>query len=236
MRARLPSLNKNAREGEIQMKKPFLMPMKLQFFAEETADDQTATETTETEETAAEETTEKELDSEKVVEKLQKRLASKTASEKETKTQLEQALARISELEKGNKKSVKEKSEEEKLSEAQKAKDDEIATLRKQIKVAEITQQADEVLKESGLSVGKDILNLIVSEDEDKTYSNVKAMLSFLAEQQKQWEIKRNTGQTPRKKVSQDGMTKEAIMAIKDPVARQKAIEENLQLFNNFNF
>lgn len=176
------------------------------------------------------------VDSEKIVEKLQKRLASKTASEKETKTQLEQALARISELEKGNKKSVKEKSEEEKLSEAQKAKDDEIATLRKQIKVAEITQQADEVLKESGLSVGKDILNLIVSEDEDKTYSNVKAMLSFLAEQQKQWEIKRNTGQTPRKKVSQDGMTKEAIMAIKDPMARQKAIEENLQLFNNFNF
>lgn len=176
------------------------------------------------------------VDSEKIVEKLQKRLASKTASEKETKTQLEQALARISELEKGNKKSVKEKSEEEKLSEAQKAKDDEIATLRKQIKVAEITQQADEVLKESGLSVGKDILSLIVSEDEDKTYSNVKAMLSFLAEQQKQWEIKRNTGQTPRKKVSQDGMTKEAIMAIKDPVARQKAIEENLQLFNNFNF
>lgn len=176
------------------------------------------------------------VDSEKIVEKLQKRLASKTASEKETKTQLEQALARISELEKVNKKSVKEKSEEEKLSEAQKAKDDEIATLRKQIKVAEITQQADEVLKESGLSVGKDILSLIVSEDEDKTYSNVKAMLSFLAEQQKQWEIKRNTGQTPRKKVSQDGMTKEAIMAIKDPVTRQKAIEENLQLFNNFNF
>ena len=105
------------------MKTPFLLPMRLQFFAEssdETETDETHTEETAAEETAAEETEtdEKELDSEKVVEKLQKRLASKTAAEKETKTQLEQALSRIEELENAGKKGVKELSDEEKATKA----------------------------------------------------------------------------------------------------------------------
>lgn len=189
----------NAREGEIHMKKPFLMPMKLQFFAEETADDQVETEVTETEETAAEETEEKELDSDKVVEKLQKRLASKTAAEKETKTQLDQALARIEELEGASKKGIKELSDEEKASKAQEEKDAEIAQLKAQIKIAESTQQADEVLKEAGLVVGKDILSIVVSEDDAQTLANVKALITYTQEQQKQWEVKRNTGTTPKK-------------------------------------
>src|SRR5699024_3194622 len=111
-------------------------------------------ETTEVDETTEE--TEEKPDADKIVEKLQKRLDSKTKAEKETKTQLEQALARIEELEKGGKKSVKEQSVEDKEAEAQKAKDDEIAQLRQQIKLAEVTQQADEVLKESGLALGKE--------------------------------------------------------------------------------
>ncbi|MGX2944214.1 capsid assembly scaffolding protein Gp46 family protein [Enterococcus alishanensis] len=138
------------------------------------------------------------VDSEKVIEKLQKRIGKEQAEKNETKTQLDQALSRIEELEKGSKKSVKEKSDEEKAIEAQKAKDDEIAALRAQIKVADLTQQADEVLKESGLAVGKDVLSIIVNEDEETTYSNVKAIINFLNEQQKQWEIKRNTGDTPK--------------------------------------
>lgn len=138
------------------------------------------------------------VDSEKVIEKLQKRIGKEQAEKNETKTQLDQALARIEELEKDSKKSVKEKSNEEKAAEAQKAKDDEIAALRAQIKVADLTQQADEVLKESGLAVGKDVLSIIVNEDEETTYSNVKAIINFLNEQQKQWEIKRNTGDTPK--------------------------------------
>lgn len=181
------------------MKIPFLLPMKLQFFAEPT--DETETAETHTEETAAEETEtdEKELDSEKVVEKLQKRLASKTAAEKETKTQLEQALARIEELENAGKKGVKELSDEEKAAKEQQEKDAEIAKLKAQIKIAESTQQADEVLKEAGLAVGKDVLALVVDEDDSKTLANVKALINYTQDQQKQWEVKRNTGTTPKK-------------------------------------
>ena len=141
--------------GEIYMKKTLKgLPLNLQLFAEEVPAEQPEVEVKEAEVTETEETDKPDAD--KIVEKLQKRLDSKTKAEKETKTQLEQALARIEELEKGGKKSVKEQSVEEKEAEAQKAKDDEIAQLRQQIKLAEVTQQADEVLKESGLALGKD--------------------------------------------------------------------------------
>lgn len=180
--------------------KELLMPMKLQFFAEETADDQVEAPETNVEETTAEETeTEEKLDSEKVVEKLQKRLASKTAAEKETKSQLEQALSRIEELENAGKKGVKELSDEEKATKAQQEKDDEIAKLKSQIKIAESTQQADEVLKEAGLAVGKDILALVVAEDDTQTLANVKALITYTQDQQAKWEVRRNTGTTPKK-------------------------------------
>ena len=186
-------------KGEKHMKKSLKgLPLNLQLFAEEVPAEQPEVEVEETEVTETEETEEK-PDADKIVEKLQKRLDSKTKAEKETKTQLEQALARIEELEKGGRKSVKEQSVEDKEAEAQKAKDDEIAQLRQQIKLAEVTQQADEVLKESGLALGKDMLTLLVNEDEEQTYSNVKSLISFLDEQQKQWEVKRNTGVTPKK-------------------------------------
>ena len=79
------------------------LPLNLQLFAEDVTAEQPQTEVEETEVTETDKP-----DADKIVEKLQKRLDSKTKAEKETKTQLEQALARIEELEKGNKKSVKE--------------------------------------------------------------------------------------------------------------------------------
>lgn len=173
------------------------LPANLQQFAEDAPAEQPEVEVEDTEVTGTEEVDKPDAD--KIIEKLQKRLDSKTKAEKETKTQLEQALARIEELEKGGKKSVKEQSVEDKEAQAQQAKDDEIAQLKQQIKLAEVTQQADEVLKESGLALGKDMLSLLVNEDEEQTYSNVKSLISFLDAQQKQWEIKRNTGVTPKK-------------------------------------
>lgn len=205
------------------MKTPFLLPMRLQFFAESA--DETETDETHTEETAAEETEtdEKELDSEKVVEKLQKRLASKTAAEKETKTQLEQALSRIEELENAGKKGVKELSDEEKATKAQQEKDDKIAKLESQIKIAESTQQADEVLKDAGLTVGKDILGIVVVEDDQQTLANVKALINYTQDQRSKWEIARNTGSTPKRTPgNQQAITQEQFDAM--PFAQKSAL------------
>ena len=137
-------------------------------------------------------------DNDKIVEKLQKRIGKEQAEKNETKTQLEQALSRIEELEKGGKKSVKEKSDEEKAAELQKAKDDEIASLKAQIKISNIISQADEVLKESGIALSSAELGLLVDVDEEKTYSNVKTFLNLLDNQRSQWEKARNTGTTPK--------------------------------------
>ena len=199
LNARWPPCHKMREERNYTMKKTFLMPMNLQYFAEQ-ADDQVEVPETNVEETTAEETeTEEKLDSEKVVEKLQKRLASKTAAEKETKTQLEQALARIEELENAGKKGVKELSDEEKAAKEQQEKDAEIAKLKAQIKIAEATQQADEVLKDAGLTVGKDILGIVVAEDDQQTLANVKALINYTQDQRSKWEIARNTGSTPKR-------------------------------------
>lgn len=136
---------------------------------------------------------------EKVIEKLQKRIGKEQADKNEMKSQLEHAMARIEELEKGGKKSIKEKSEEEKTAELQKEKDDKIAALEAQIKLSNITREADEVLKESGLALKAEELALLVDVDEEKTYSNVKTFLGLLENQRVQWEKERNTGVTPKK-------------------------------------
>ena len=183
------------------MEQKELLPLNLQLFAEEAADETSeAGSETETEtETNVEEQQEQSTDNDKIVEKLQKRIGKEQAEKNETKTQLDQALSRIEELEKGGKKSVKEKSDEEKAAELQKAKDDEIASLKAQIKISNITSQADEVLKESGISLSAAELGLLVDVDEEKTYSNVKTFLNLLDNQRSQWEKARNTGTTPKR-------------------------------------
>lgn len=138
-------------------------------------------------------------DVDKIVEKLQQRLKSKTKETNETKSQLEQALARIEELENAGKKGVKELSDEEKAAKAQQEKDEEIANLKAKIKIAESTQQADEVLKDAGLVVGKDMLSMLVAEDDQLTLGNVKALIQYTNEQRTAWEKARNTGATPKK-------------------------------------
>lgn len=177
------------------MEQTELSPLNLQLSAEKAAD-----ETSEAgSETGKEEQQKQSTDIDKIVEKLQKRIGKEQAEKNETKTQLEQALARIEELEKGGKKSVKEKSYEEKVVELQKAKDDEIASLKAQIKISNITSQADEVLKESGIVLSAAELGLLVDVDEEKTYSNVKTFLNLLDNQRSQWEKARNTGTTPKR-------------------------------------
>ncbi|MDT2594354.1 MULTISPECIES: DUF4355 domain-containing protein [Lactococcus] len=180
------------------MEQTKLLPLNLQLFAEE-AVDETSEAGSEKTETNEEEQQEQSTDNDKIVEKLQKRIGKEQAEKNETKTQLEQALARIEELEKGGKKSVKEKSDEEKAAELQKAKDDEIASLKAQIKISNITSQADEVLKESGIALSAAELGLLVDVDEEKTYSNVKTFLNLLDNQRSQWEKARNTGTTPKR-------------------------------------
>lgn len=175
------------------MLKKRLLPMNLQLFADQ---EEMVEEVDET--TVVEEQTEQ-VDSDKIVEKLQKRLGKETHEKNETKEQLTQALTRIEELEKGNKKGVKEQSDEEKEVEAKKAKDSEIEELRRTIKLQEVTSEVDEVLKESGFALNKEELALVVSSDEEKSYSNVKTLINLINRDRERQAVIRNTGVTPKK-------------------------------------
>jgi len=186
------------------MNKPFL-PMKLQLFAESEASDNAET-VEQQEEVTAETTEESSIDSDKVIEKLQKRIGKETSEKKETQEQLEQALKRIEELETSSKKGVKEQSDEEKAIELQKAKDTEIEKLRNELKLRDITIQVDEVLKESGFALNKEELALVVDTDEEQSYSKVKTMISLINRIKEQEAISYNTGKTP-KKVSNTNQT-----------------------------
>src|SRR5699024_10392883 len=141
-----------------------------------------------------------------VIEKLQKRLNSKTQAEKETKDQLAHALERIEQLEKkqkGSKARESKEGTEDAKANSEKTlldeRDKEIADLKRQIKRSESRVQADEVLKEAGLSVGRDLLDTLVSDEDEQTLANVKALVNFVNELQKAWELKRNSGTAPKK-------------------------------------
>lgn len=156
-----------------------------------------------TEEVAAETTESNSIDSEKVIEKLQKRLGKETSEKNETKEQLEKALLEIDELKKASKKGVKELSEEDKAKQEQNAKDSKIKELENQIKIQNITSQVDEVLKESGFALKKEELSLVVNSDEEVSYSNVQTLISLINRDREQQAIKRNTGVTPKAQTTQ---------------------------------
>ncbi|MDT2830027.1 DUF4355 domain-containing protein [Vagococcus carniphilus] len=194
-------------------------------------------ETTETEEVietgAQVETTETDpVDSDKVVEKLQSRLKAETAQKKDAETQLAEALERIKELETNPKKTIKEKSDEDKVIE----KDKEIQTLRNQIRASEITKQADEVLKEAGLSVPHEMLSILVNTDEEKTFSNIKSFVDFVGgirtdvENDIKNKVKNSQYPSFASGKKQTG-SREKILAIKDDAERLKAIADNKDLF-----
>ena len=181
-----------------------LMKMNLQFFAEEQGSDVTeqtdvAEEVTPDGEVAAETETDDVIDSDKVVEKLQKRLKSINSEKKEANEELDKALKRIAELENANKKGVKQLTEEDKAKQLQAEKDKEINELREQLKLNNITMQVDEALKESGFALSKEELDLVVDTDEEKAYQNIKTLISLINKDREQQAFKRNVGVTPKK-------------------------------------
>lgn len=186
------------------MEKENLMRMNLQYFADEEAvnpDNANESDTKDVDEVQEADAKNKSIDAkdtDKIVEKLQERLGKETGKKKEAENKLQEALDRIAELEKGGKKSVKEKTEEQKAIEAQQAKDDEIARLKSEIQISKNTQEVDEVLKDADITAGKEILGLLVSEDVETTVANAKAFINFINEQQGKWETERNRGKTPK--------------------------------------
>lgn len=117
------------------------------------------------------------VDSDKIVEKLQKRIGKEQSEKNDYAKQLADAQKQLEELKKA--KSVSKLSEEEKAKQASSEKDNHIKELETKLKLAESTQQTDSVFKEAGLNVGSDVLGMVVNTDDEKTYANAKALIDF---------------------------------------------------------
>lgn len=172
----------------------------------------------------------KQLDGDKLVKKLQKRIGKEQNEKHSLQDQLDKANAKIKELQSG--KSIRNLSDEDKAKKAEDEKDKEIASLRAQITRRDNIKQTDEVFKDAGLTVGDDVLNMVVVDDDKQTYANVQALIKYTNQIQSGVKKELLKGSTPRNN-GKPTMTKVEISKIKDPIKRKKAIAENLDLYKH---
>lgn len=178
-------------EGEINMFNKQLLPMKLQYFAENT--DGTETAETETPEFDAEKLTDEQLAAIKEkfgfkddadVDKIIKSKHSRWQKELESEKQEAEKLAKMNADEKAE---HERKKLEERLAEYE----------RKEV-LSNMGREAKAMLKEKNVQVNDEVLALLVKENADETKGNVNAFVDYMESERKRWEIERNTGTTPK--------------------------------------
>lgn len=173
---------------------------------------------------------EEKLDGDKLVKKLQKRIGKEQNEKHSLQDQLDKANEKIKQLQSG--KSIKDLSDEDKAKKAESDKDKKIASLEAQITRRDNIKQTDEVFKEAGLNVSDDVLNMVVVDNDKQTYANVQALIKYTNQIQSGVKRELLKGSTPKIN-GKPSMTKAEIAKIKDPLKRQKAIAENLDLYQH---
>ncbi len=99
--------------------------------------------------------------------------------------------------------------------------------------LAEMSKTARKMLTDEGISVSDELLSMLVTTDAEKTKTAVEGFSKAFTEAVEAAVKERLKGEPPKKGTgSTSGMTKEAIMAIKDPELRQQKMLENKHLFN----
>lgn len=74
-----------------------------------------------------------------------------------------------------------------------------IAEYERKENLREMSKVAEAMLKEQEVRSTEAVLNILVSEDADKTKEAVKEFADYIKEERKLWEVERNTGKTPSK-------------------------------------
>lgn len=111
----------------------------------------------------------------------------------------------------------------------------ELDALKRKDALAEMTKTARKMLSSEGISnVPDDLLAMMVNTDAEETKAAVDGFAKAFTEAVEAAVKERLKGETPRKGTGGGAapMTKEQIMAIKDPELRQKKMLENKELFN----
>lgn len=160
------------------MKKRLLMPMKLQFFAEQDGGSQETT-STETTETTTDETKKEETGKTFSRDELAKIVATET---KKARASWEQEA----EAKKEEAKKLAKMNAEEKLQHELEQKEAEIAELKRGQTLNEMKSEASKMLSGAGLPQDDELLGLIVSEDAEATKKAVAVITNFASQIKKE--------------------------------------------------
>ncbi len=109
----------------------------------------------------------------------------------------------------------------------------ELDDLKRQASLSDMTKTARKMLSESGINISDELLSVMVTTDADETKAAIDGFTKAFTEAVETAVKDRLKGEPPRKgSGTAPAMTKEQIMAIKDPELRQAKMLENKELFN----
>ena len=112
----------------------------------------------------------------------------------------------------------------------------ELEAYKKKDALSEMTKTARKMLADANISVGDELLSMMVTTNADETKAAIDGFSKAFTEALENAMKERLRGESPRKGSAGGAapMTKEQIMAIKDPELRQKKMLENKALFPNW--
>ena len=109
----------------------------------------------------------------------------------------------------------------------------EVDELKKQAAISEMMKTSRKMLSDSGITVPDELLSVLVTANAEETKAAVDGFAKAFKDALEAEVKNRLKGEPPRKGIGGAApMTKEQIMAIKDPELRQKKMLENRELFN----
>ncbi len=188
----------------------------LQFFAEDgESKDNTADTTTTTDNTATDDPKEKTYTQAEVTDLIEKRLIREREKQKKA----------ASEAEKLAKMSAQEQAEYQR-DEYQK----ELEELKAKLARADIKETARAMLAADNISIPDNLISAIITDNADTTQQAIKGFAAAFKEAVKNEVAERLKGNEP-KASTQSNITKAEILAVKDPIERQKLIREHISLF-----
>lgn len=188
----------------------------LQFFAEDgESKDNTADTTTTTDNTATDTPKEKTYTQAEVTELIEKRLIREREKQKKA----------ASEAEKLAKMSAQEQAEYQR-DEYQK----ELEELKAKLARVDIKETARAMLAADNISIPDNLISAIITDNADTTQQAIKGFAAAFKEAVKTEVANRLKGNEP-KASTQSNITKDEILAVKDPIERQKLIREHISLF-----
>lgn len=108
----------------------------------------------------------------------------------------------------------------------------ELEELRQEKAKSEMTKTARGMLAEADINISEDLLATLVTEEAEVTKTNVDSFIKSFKEEVDKAVKEALKGKVAKKPASPIGLTKEAILSVKDRSERLRLIAENQGLFN----